>query len=231
MSTLTSIPRLLLYSPARVVPAGGAMFSSHVLALPEDGERVLLAGGDPANGTALQPGSMLHVEVEDGARVLVFDTRVALDVWRPAGERSKGLWILRPQEPSAYHVLQTRETLRAPIRCAVVVQFSRDEKPAVVRAQAVDLGGGGARLRSKERLPEHGQVRLRISLDADRPPLQAIAHVIDSVMIAPDPDAQDPFTHESRVMFESLEEPSRQEILQRCFQHQIEQHKRRLDVG
>ncbi len=226
MSTLLSIPKLLLYSPARCVPAGAAPFSSHVLAVPEDGGRVLLAGGDPATGTALPVGSMLHVEVEDGPRVLVFDTRVVPSIDR----NCRGLWVARPQEPQAYFVLQSRETLRAPIHCVVVAQWMRDSAPCVVRAQAVDLGGGGLRLRSKERLPEHAQVRLRIALCGDRPPLQAVAHVIDSVMIAPDPVQPAEFTHESRLQFEALDEAVRQEILQRCFQHQIEQHKRRLEV-
>jgi c-di-GMP-binding flagellar brake protein YcgR len=224
MSTLTSIPRLLLYSPARIAPAAGQPFSSHVLALPADGARLLLAGGDPQNGTALPVGAKVHVEVEDGARVLVFDTHVVV------GERSaKGLWVARPQDAADYRVVQSRETLRAPIHCAVVAQFQRGSGLAVVRAETVDLGGGGARLRSKEPLPEKAQVKLRIALDAARPALQAAAHVIDCVRIATESSETAEFTHESRLQFDALDEAARQEILQRCFQHQIEQHKRRLD--
>ncbi len=226
MSTLTTIPRLLLFSPARVVPAQAMPFSSHVLALPADGSRLLLAGGDPQQGTALPLGSAVRVEVEDGARVLVFDTHVV-----GCEPFAKGQWFARPQDAAGYRVVQARDTLRAPIRCAVVAQYQRGDALAVVRAETVDLGGGGARLRSKEPLPEKAPVRLRIALNSSRPALQVSAHVIDCVRIANDPHDSAEFAHESRLRFEALDEATRQEILQRCFQHQIEHRKRRIDVG
>ena len=117
-----------------------------MLALPADGARLLLAGGDPQNGTALPVGAKVHVEVEDGARVLVFDTHVVV------GERSaKGLWVARPQDAADYRVVQSRETLRAPIHCAVVAQFQRGSGLAVVRAETVDLGGGARAFAARSR--------------------------------------------------------------------------------
>ncbi|MEQ1631381.1 MAG: PilZ domain-containing protein [Planctomycetota bacterium] len=224
MAVTSGIPKLLKYAPARVVPAGSQPFASHVVSVPDDMRRLQLAAVDPSRADSLALGTMLQVEVEHGQKVVVFDSRVL----PPEGHGVHELWIVRPRVPSAYRVVDARETLREPMVCTVVVSSVTDDQASVVRGQTVDLGGGGVRIRSKERTQDGAQVTVRLSLDEKAPAVRAVARVLDCVPIAGAPSRTNDALFESRLEFESLEDSVAAQVLRACFLHQIESRKRRL---
>jgi c-di-GMP-binding flagellar brake protein YcgR len=226
MALSSGIPKLLPYAPARVVPASGQPFASHVVAVPDDMRRLQLAAIDPSRADLLSPGMLLQVEVEDGRRVVVFESRVL----PPPGHTEHELWVVRPWVPSAYRAIEARETLREPMICGAVISSGVDEQASVVRGLTVDVGGGGVRLRSKDRVLEGAQVTLRLSLDAGAPAVRAVARVLDCVPIAGAPNQRSDALFESRLEFEEVEEPVRAQVLRACFLHQIESRRRRLPL-
>ncbi|MGE3173500.1 MAG: flagellar brake protein [Planctomycetota bacterium] len=217
------LPRLLAYSPARVLPAGAEPFPSHVLDVSDDGARVLLEQADPAQYGVVHTGQELRVEFDDGVRLWAFATRVLERL--PRAEA--GFWCTRPLDAAAYESAQQRETLRARVQCPVTISVPDGQSAVPVRGETVDLGGGGARVRTKAPLPVDAVVRVRLLLQADQPPLQAQARVVASEPVA---DGAAPGLHEGRLEFVELDDAARTDILQRCFRLQLEQRRRQVPL-
>lgn len=229
MTSSSGPPRFVPYSPARVYAGGEATASPHfaarVVGLSDSGALVELEFDSDPGPDRPAAGAFVHVEVEDGARVLAFDGRVAA---ARAGS-PLSLCVTRPTDGADYVVVQQRQTLRAPLQGAVTVSM-QDGDAAVLRGVYVDLGGGGARIRTRSELAPGAHVRLRIALEAGKEPIAATAEVVDCGPVRPDPQDPEAVVFESRLSFEALPDAVQSLILQACYRQQIEHRRRRLEL-
>lgn len=214
--TLASLPHFLPCTPARVRTGEGRPFAALVMAA--EVLRLRLTAVDPALPAVPSPGEAVHVEVEDGTRVLRFDSRVLPGTGLPL----HGFWLVRPRLPEAYREERERETLRESLRCAAVVSVRSGGGAGLVRGHTVDLGGGGARLLLTGPVPVGAKVLLRLALEPGQEPVRAEA----SVLACRELGARAAESHEIRVAFEALADAPRAAILRACFRHQIERVRR-----
>lgn len=211
-----SMPHFLPCTPARV--RVGARRAFRALVMAAEARRLRLTATDPDLDAVPEPGVSVVVQVEEGSRVLRFESRVLPGVGLPRN----GFWLVRPRLPSAYREEQERATLRQAMQCPVVAS-ARAAAPAVlVRGHTLDLGGGGALLLLASELPRDARVALRLVLEPGREPLSVDARVLECASAA----KQKGF--EVRVAFEAVPDAIRAAILRACFRHQIERARRRL---
>lgn len=209
------LPHFLPCTPARVRTGEARPFAALVMAA--EARRLRLTAVDASLPALPRPGEAVRVEVEDGARVLRFDSRVL-----PGdGLTKNGFWLVRPRLPEAYREEQERQTLREPMRCAVVVSVRGGAAGSLVRGHTVDLGGGGARLELGGPLAIDAKVLLRLALEAGHEPVRAEGRVLACRSLGESVGA-----HECRIAFADLADAARAAILRACFRHQIERVRR-----
>lgn len=213
--TATGLPHFLPWTPARVRTGEARPFAALVMAA--EARRLRLTAIDPSLQALPRPGEAVRVEVEEGTRVLRFDSRVLPGEGLP----KNGFWLVRPRQPEAYREEQERQTLREPMRCAVVVSVRGGAVASLVRGHTVDLGGGGARLELGGPLAADAKVLLRLALEPGQEPVRAEARVLACQALDVRTTA-----HEVRVAFESLADAPRAAILRACFRHQIDRVRR-----
>jgi c-di-GMP-binding flagellar brake protein YcgR len=232
MTAPASLPRFLPYSEAHVTIPGDAAgvaeaeFGSHVLAVSDDGGRLLLdhpGSSDPA--IRLQKGLEVRLTVDDGIKLWSFTSRI--EAFEPAAPW--GFWVLRPLDAAAYTPIQHRALLRVPMELPVELAVRQDGRSVAVRGQTVNLGGGGLGVRTPVALAEGQPVALRLQLLPDEPPLDLEARVIECRPVDAKAGAADA-AFESRVAFQDIGEATRSQILRECYRVQIERRRSQLPL-